>query len=509
MVRRFRAALVLGLLLLSLFPVTAVASGAPAISFSVDKPNVGVGQSFTLTVSVAGAQDVYGTSVDLTYDPNVLEFVSGTPGTLVSSAAANNQKYTTSFDTGLSSDSHRATAIALLLGEQVGTSGGGAIATFTFKVRSGSSYTFTMQNTQVEMVNSAGQLITGLTGADPVTVTFVGTPHLRLAPRAEAVVPGGSLLVDVFAENIPADLATIAFELRYPPSLLDAISIDETGGLFEGSQLPPFEYIDVNPDTGLAAPGAIQWTMTGTAGVVPGRSLVGTISFNVLANAVPGSASLNFESIYGAAGPNGVSFLDKTAAEIPGGTSSPAQVQIVVGGTLSGTVRLIGRPTTRPGRTDYKGWGDVQVQVIDPVTNSVKASGITTFDGKFTVAGIPAGTYTVRFTRPQFLSFAVKEVPITVGQTTSLDHMTIQMRPGNMKDNVTSTDRVGGEDLTLLGQAWNSRPTNPATWNAAADLNDDLVINPADLTLLGQAWNKRGSTYSTSDQVLVYTAPAP
>jgi len=45
-------------------------------------------------------------------------------------------------------------------------------------------------------------------------------------------------------------------------------------------------------------------------------------------------------------------------------------------------------------------------------------------------------------------------------------------------------------DLSLLGQAWNSRIGNPH-YNECADINNDGVINSGDLSILGQHWGER------------------
>jgi hypothetical protein len=101
-------------------------------------------------------------------------------------------------------------------------------------------------------------------------------------------------------------------------------------------------------------------------------------------------------------------------------------------------------------------------------------------DGTFSLTA-PAGTYTVRATASGFLS-AEGSVTLTGGSTTTMP--TIGLLAGDIDGN----DVIDQFDAMTIGMNYN------ASTPAAADLNNDGVINVLDLEVLAGNYRETGPT---------------
>ena len=121
----------------------------------------------------------------------------------------------------------------------------------------------------------------------------------------------------------------------------------------------------------------------------------------------------------------------------------------------------------------------VTVSLYNP-DNSLAASVTANADGTFSLTA-PAGTYSAKATASGFLS-AEGSVTLTGGSTSTMP--TISLLAGDI-DNDNDIDQF---DAMTIGMSYNTAVP------AAADLNNDGIINVLDLELLAQNYRETGPT---------------
>ena len=177
--------------------------------------------------------------------------------------------------------------------------------------------------------------------------------------------------------------------------------------------------------------------------------------------------------------PNG----SETATQTPDGSATATATQ-----TPDGSSTATSTPVGSPSPTALPD-GTVTGQVIatKPVTvslydgmDTLVADVTANVDGTFSLTA-PAGTYTVRATASGFLS-AEGSVTLTGGSTTTMP--TIGLLAGDIDGN----DVIDQFDAMTIGMNYN------ASTPAAADLNNDGVINVLDLEVLAGNYRETGPT---------------
>ncbi len=146
----------------------------------------------------------------------------------------------------------------------------------------------------------------------------------------------------------------------------------------------------------------------------------------------------------------------------PTSTSTSTSTPVPTAGTLTGQV-LASKPVT--------------VSLYD-ATDTLVTSATANGDGTFSLTA-PAGTYTVRATASGFLS-AQGSITLTAGSTST--QPTISLLAGDI-DNNNVIDQL---DALTIGMGYNTAVP------AAADLNNDGIINVLDLELLAENYRKTG-----------------
>jgi len=150
-----------------------------------------------------------------------------------------------------------------------------------------------------------------------------------------------------------------------------------------------------------------------------------------------------------------------TGTSIPTSTSTPASSSTPTGAAILGQV-IVTKPAV--------------INVYD--TNNVLVATKQSSDGKFSFAVAP-GTYTVVAVAPGFLR-AQRTITLMTGITNILP--TIPLPAGDIDAN----NLIDQFDALTIGMSYNS--STPA----AADLNNDGIINVLDLELLAQSYRKTG-----------------
>jgi hypothetical protein len=123
---------------------------------------------------------------------------------------------------------------------------------------------------------------------------------------------------------------------------------------------------------------------------------------------------------------------------------------------------------------------DVITVSLYDATDTLVTSVTANVDGTFSLTA-PAGTYTVQATATGFLS-AEGAVTLTGGNTTTMPNVILQA------GDVDGNNVIDQFDAMTIGMNYN------ASTPAAADLNNDAVINVLDLELLASNYRETGPT---------------
>ncbi|MGA2117246.1 MAG: cohesin domain-containing protein [Bryobacteraceae bacterium] len=162
---------------------------AGTISVEPPTPTVTAGQSFTLSVEISGATDLYGYQFDLGFDPTVLEATSVTEGAFLGTGGP------TIFIPGMIDNvGGSITANAdILNGAVSGVGGSGDLLNATFQALAAGSSSVQIFN--LIALNSFGQGLTETTTGATVTVSASGVPE-----------PGTGLLLTIGVAGVLAFL---------------------------------------------------------------------------------------------------------------------------------------------------------------------------------------------------------------------------------------------------------------------------------------------------------------
>ncbi len=281
-------------------------------------------------------------------------------------------------------------------------------------------------------------------GSYNLTIRKVDTTSLSasVTPESPSVNLDDSVLVRVSLNNVPSTgLTSAEVACTYDASILDISGITDSGLFGSDAVMVVNDSATGKFIVALAGSNGKKATTSGDAFVFYASGLkVGQTSINCTVR---------------------VSSGDKVLTTIP---SASASITVVLpNGTLTG--KAVAAKT-------------VTVKVYDS-SNAVVSTPTLGSDGSFSVS-LPAGTYTVIASATGYLD-AQGSVTITSGATTALS--TANLPAGDIDGN----DVIDQYDAMTIGMSYNT--STPA----AADLNNDSVINVLDLELLAANYHKSGS----------------
>ncbi|MBS3938723.1 MAG: S8 family serine peptidase [Peptococcaceae bacterium] len=293
----------------------------------------------------------------------------------------------------------------------------------------------------------------------PITQTFavVRTPTVMgLTSATPNRLLNERFVVDVTIGEV-TDLYGLEFVVNFDPTKMQVIDADPT--------LPG---VQISPGTALPGVGTVTYpinSVDNAAGVIRfGAALMGVptgFSGNGLL------ASIEFTST--AVGPVSVTVASATAADSRAvpirfaiGTMAPVQIGT---GTVSGRVELPGR-TVLVGNDLQPRFGGVSVTVAG-------REAITNDQGNFSVAGMPAGTHTLRVTTPGFLT---QSQQIVISSLTPILTANFILVSGDLNGD----GRIDIFDIVIVSNAFGSALGQPH-WDARADLNLDGRVDILDL----------------------------
>lgn len=329
-------------------------------------------------------------------------------------------------------------------------------------------------------------------------------PYLEMNFDREVYHPGDTAIITINLNDAPVTMSSVTVELRYDADLFIPPALATETDL--AAALAGSVFVNGGPPTTIVrhVPGGISISMTQPAGVTAGTGPLLTLHFPVKQYAPDRwQTYMWFDRVMPGLTQNGIVFLEpgvdpdtreEIMVQIPQGQHWWGSAVVFRGGDISGTVRLRDRFEATPDAPTNQGGVLVTLDGTDYSTTTDET-------GYFRLAHLSPGTYTLKFSKPGYLTVRVRDVPVSRGVERQVaPPLNVALTPGNI-GNVTdlSWDAVFLEDLAFLARAIGStmlagsNTTFGTVFNNAADLDGDGNVGTSDLGLLATYWGMTGS----------------
>lgn len=284
---------------------------------------------------------------------------------------------------------------------------------------------------------------------------------------AEGEIPiifgGDRLALEAHVYNAPGHMRGLLVELVVATghfSLESADPVTTAGSLWGAAEAPIVTYD--------ASTGLLSVRLTSDQPPAEGVSLAFTIHLTAHQVTTP-TAGVAVTAFAPATTTGGVELYTASVGElIPAATpTASTQVDLVIGGGLSGQVELLGRSD----------WSGTEVIVLD-LTDRIVARTTTDNSGFYTVRVPQGADYRVGFSRLSYLPSQVVGLSMATADLTGVGAV---LKPGEITGMSGQPPRIFLEDLAHLARNWGAAGT-------AADLDGNGTVDLADLSLLGQYW---------------------
>lgn len=265
---------------------------------------------------------------------------------------------------------------------------------------------------------------------------------------ASGVQVGDEFTIEIALSDI-TDMYGVELEMAFNPTVLQVKDAKQgtVGIQIEPGDLPnPQQGFSVqNAADNIAGTIAYAVSLLNPSPPASGSGTLARIHFQAIA---PGTSSIRIIHLV-------IVASDSCCLEL---TTEEGLVSVTTtGGTVSGRVLLQGRANH----------GGVTVSVAG-------RSATTATDGSFSIAGVPAGTYTVTASFATYLDAERSSVVVTSGGAASLPDA--ELLAGDVDDNCA----INIFDLVILGTVYGTSPPG----DARVDFNQDNQVNLFDLVLL-------------------------
>jgi PKD repeat protein len=305
--------------------------------------------------------------------------------------------------------------------------------------------------------------VSGPCGVDTETkldfVVVTTCALIRLAPTTQTVGVGQTVAVEIRVDGV-SNLYGVDLQLSFDYTRVQVVDDDVAAPgiqITPGPFLPPgsgfIQNNSANNSTGVIR---YVFTLQNPAPAVTGSGLLATIHFRGLST---GTANLAFTL---------GQLVDRYGQQLCSTTQGGSLEVVITTGSINGTVSL-------QSRTNHSGTS-VTAGALPPVT--------TAANGTFTIAGVPAATYTVVASKAGYLS--ARKTGVVVPPSGTVNIGSTMLLGGDANNDGT----ISIVDLVIVGAMYGSTP--PA--DGRADINGDGTCNLVDLVLVGANYNKTGPT---------------
>ena len=251
------------------------ASSATLVFIDPVTSSVSVGSSFSIDVRVSDVTNLYGASIELQFDPIILEATSIVPGNAPEPDFVVQNEY----DNNSGVINYAVTSLS----PSPPITGDGVIVTIHFKkIASGTS---ALDFNSILLADSDGLPITVTTQTGSVEDSTTSPTSAFIDPATATVTLGSSFSIDVRVNNV-VELYDAQIELKYDASILEATSI-VPGNAPE----PDFIFHSIDNKSGVIAYAVTQLPPTPPK---TGDFVIAKIHFNTIAF---GTAALSFKKI--------------------------------------------------------------------------------------------------------------------------------------------------------------------------------------------------------------------
>jgi hypothetical protein len=411
-----------------------------------------VGDTFDVDIIVSDLVDLYGISLELTFNPSILEVIDADPGATGVQITPGNCPVPdfilqNSVDNILGTINYDATSLA----PSLPCNGTGVVATISFHALALGTSLIHFNSWLLSDTNGV-EILTNATDGSFEVIEMTTDTMLIIDPPTGSLLIGDNITIDIVAVDV-ADLYGIQLEVSFDPTIIEVVDADpgNPGVQIKPGNCPDADFVvlnDVDNTTGTISYGA---TSLNPSPPCNGSGVVATIEF------------YGFEESANTL----IQFVDWILSDTDG-FSIPVSTQDgaleIVNPPIKGSVVL-------QGRTDHSG-----------VLVSAWSGGVEIANSHTDPAGdyalvVPDGTFSVTVKMDRYLDG--KKLDVVVGNgTTTLS--AVELLAGDANDD----DLVNVQDLAIIGSHF-LMVCGDQSWDDRADINNDCYANILDLSLTG------------------------
>ena len=201
-------------ILMTLF-ITTLALCDATLTLEPSSEQINLGDEFTLDVQISDIEGLFGASIDIQYDENILDYVGVSTGDFMGEDVL-------IFD--MKGDNIVSVAVTMKAGA-IAATGSGVIASLTFIAKAKGAPQMSFRMDTLSLLTADGAAISVIPEDESVTIidTAEQAPALSIELSKEEVPIGEQFPVEIKVENI-AQLFGFSIELLFDPTVLKAVN---------------------------------------------------------------------------------------------------------------------------------------------------------------------------------------------------------------------------------------------------------------------------------------------
>ena len=453
---------------------TATPTNTPTttgLKLTIDTVEGNLGSSVAVPVRLSGIAKEGISTADMTiaYDATKLEYISGAAGSIVTNPSTN-------FAINKESDGVLKVLFLDYTMDKGYISEDGIFATINFNVKSdagaGTKAEVSISGTPTFGDSKLKTLTAEVTNGAVKVIKPEDPNGFKVVVGTVDGALGNNVAVPVSLVNVPATgISTADMTISYDATNLEYVS-SEAGSIVTN---PTTNFAINKEEDGILKVLFLDYTMA--TQFISKDGVFANLTFKVLGNEGVAEVSVDDATF-------GDSKLKDVEAEfVAGGVNLEA---ISEGFTVSGYINpdFVTTSTTAP---------IVKAGFTVELVGAAKTA-VTDSNGYFEIKDVPAGTYTVKIVKANYLTREIASVSVTADKELSTTSAPILMWAGDMAIGGTQDGAINLEDIVEICKSFNTTSTDDK-YQVGSDLNRDGAVNLEDVVIAAKHFNKVSSDY--------------
>lgn len=431
--------------------------------FAIGSANGNTGELVTVPINFLNVPEngISTVDIEVTYNPTLLEFVSAAPGAVIPSPDQN-FNYNTSSESSINIQYSKDSEIPACI------TSNGEFANITFKVLckydintyiSVRSYTF--KDGDLQDVYATPR------SSGTIYISGIELPSFSIEIGSVNGYANDLVTVPIYFTSIPFNyIVSFDLTLNYDPSQLEYISY-EPGEILKGS--------DFCFGIEKISDGKLNLSyLNYIEGYIYKSGLLANLTFRVLDSAEETTVTITESSV-----------VNRTLKRV-NPIVTPGKVILLPsssGYKVSGYVYSDLENNNISNNSFNEGF---KVEL-----SGTNLSALTDKNGHFEIRNVPAGTYSLKITKPNYLAREIKDFIVENDEELSSP---IVMWIGDMEIDGVQDGAINMEDIMEICKAFNS-VSGDAVYKESLDLNKDSAINLEDIMIVVKHFNKTSADY--------------